>query len=240
MRLNKYLSDNGVCSRREADRLIEAGKVLVDGNIAQMGQQVTDDSEVIVNGKKVEKNHRKILLALNKPIGIECTTSKAVKENIVDFINLSDRVYPVGRLDKESEGLILMTNDGEIVNKILKASEYHQKEYIVRVNKDITDDFLKKMRNGVHITDKRNGEVILDEVTRKCDVEKIDDRTFKIILTQGLNRQIRRMCKALGYRVLNLKRIRIMNIRLGGLKTGSYRIIEGEELGELKKLLEIK
>ncbi len=238
LRLNKYLSEQGICSRREADRLIEEGRVTVDGEKAVTGMKIMPLSVVCVDGKKVDKNDEMILIALNKPVGIECTAAKDVKDNIVDFVGLDKRVYPVGRLDKNSEGLILLTNNGDIVNKIMKASSLHEKEYIVTVNKDITKEFIYKMSNGIHLRDTRNGQVILDAVTRKCRVEKINKRTFRIILTQGLNRQIRRMCKELGYRVVTLKRIRIMNILLGELKTGQYRKVTDEEYAELMRSME--
>lgn len=235
VRLNKYLSEQGVCSRREADRLIEAGRVTVDGRQAVTGMKILPSSVVCVDGKKIEKGDEMILIALNKPLGIECTASKDVKNNIVDFVGLEKRVYPVGRLDKNSEGLILLTNNGDIVNKIMKASAFHEKEYIVTVNKNITDDFIYKMSNGIRLRDTRNGKVILDEVTRKCKVNKINKRTFDIILTQGLNRQIRRMCRELGYNVVALKRVRIMNILLGDLRTGQYRKVTDEEYAELMR-----
>ncbi len=232
MRLNKYLSDSGVCSRREADRLVEEGQVLVDGVPAVMGMKVTGEEEIICRGVKVSgrKKERKILLAVNKPRGIVCTTSdKDRAENIVEFLGYPVRVYPIGRLDKDSSGLILMTNQGDIVNKILRGSNRHEKEYTVRVNKPITGEFLDRMRKGVEI---------LDTVTRPCFVEKTGGYTFRIILTQGLNRQIRRMCDALGYRVVALKRVRIMNICLGDLPVGQYREVTAEEWKELERLLE--
>lgn len=215
IRLNKFLSDAGICSRREADRLIEAGKVMVDGKAAVMGMKITAGQSVICDGKAVEGKERPVLLVVNKPKGIVCTTSdKDRAVNIVEFLKYPVRVYPLGRLDKDSEGLLLMTNQGDIVNKILRGSNAHEKEYIVNVDKDVTPDFIQKMEQGVEI---------LDTVTRPCRAEKTGEREFKIILTQGLNRQIRRMCEALGYHVISLKRIRIMNIMLGNLKTGSYR-----------------
>lgn len=235
VRLNKYLSEHGVCSRREADRLIEAGRVTVDGRKAVTGMKILPLSVVCVDGKKLEEKDEMILIALNKPVGIECTAAKDVKNNIVDFVGLEKRVYPVGRLDKNSEGLILLTNNGDIVNKIMKASACHEKEYIVKVNRDITDDFIYKMSNGIHLRDIRNGKVILDEVTRKCKVYKINKRTFGIILTQGINRQIRRMCRELGYNVVALKRVRIMNIQLGDLKIGQYRNVTDDEYKELMR-----
>ncbi len=235
VRLNKYLSEHGVCSRREADRLIEAGRVTVDGRKAVTGMKILPLSVVCIDGKKLEEKDEMILIALNKPVGIECTAAKDVKNNIVDFVGLEKRVYPVGRLDKNSEGLILLTNNGDIVNKIMKASAFHEKEYIVTVNRDITDDFIYKMSNGIHLRDTRNGKVILDEVTRKCKVYKINKRTFGIILTQGINRQIRRMCRELGCNVVALKRVRIMNIQLGDLKIGQYRNVTDDEYKELMR-----
>lgn len=227
MRLNKYLSDSGICSRREADRLIEQGQVLVDGVPATMGMKVTGTEEIVCGGVEVSsrKKERKILLAVNKPRGIVCTTSdKDRAENIVEFLNYPVRIYPIGRLDKDSSGLILMTNQGDIVNKILRGSNNHEKEYMVRVNKPITGEFLDQMRNGVEI---------LDMVTKPCVVEKTGGYTFRIILTQGLNRQIRRMCEALGYQVKDLVRTRIMNIELGNLKEGAVRRLTDEELNLL-------
>ena len=228
MRLNKYLSDVGVFSRREADRLIEAGRVKVDGELALMGQKVLPSQSIEIDGKSIKKEEEKVLLAFNKPKGIVCTTSKKDKDNIIDFINYGKRIYPIGRLDKDSEGLILLTNQGELVDKILRGSNYHEKEYVVTVNKKITPEFLRAMGSGVPI---------LDTVTRPCEIEQIDTRTFRIILTQGLNRQIRRMCEYFDYRVVDLKRVRVMNIRLGRLKSGTYRRIAGTELEELLKLL---
>lgn len=228
MRLNKYLSDAGVCSRREADRFIEAGRVKVDGKPALMGQKVLPSQRIEMDGKLIKKEEEKVLLAFNKPKGIVCTTSKKEKDNIIDFINYGKRIYPVGRLDKDSEGLILLTNQGELVDKILRGSNYHEKEYVVTVNKRITPEFLRAMSSGVPI---------LDTVTRPCEIEQIDIRTFRIILTQGLNRQIRRMCEYFDYRVVDLKRVRVMNIHLGRLKSGTYRRVAGTELDELLKLL---
>ena len=219
-KLNKFLSDAGVCSRREGDRLIEAGKVVVNGKVALMGQKVTINDDIVVNGQRVSREDERILIALNKPVGIECTTDLNNKDNIVDFVNYPKRIYPVGRLDKNSQGLILMTNDGSLVNSILKASNGHEKEYHVWTDKQITDEFVEKMSSGVEI---------LDTVTRPCKVVRLKKNMFSIVLTQGLNRQIRRMCEALGYRVVKLKRIRIMNIQLGNLPIGSYRDVTKEE-----------
>lgn len=229
MRLNKYLSDAGVCSRREADRLTEQGLVTVNGQTAVLGMKIDPEARVCVRGKKVKRQERKVLLAFHKPAGIVCTAEKREKNNVIDFINYPIRIFPVGRLDKDSTGLLLMTNDGELVNKIMRAGNYHEKEYIVKVNRPINREFCKKMEAGVPI---------LDTVTRPCQVEKLDDNTFRIILTQGLNRQIRRMCEALGYRVISLERVRIMNILLGDLREGSYREISGKEKQELEKLLQ--
>lgn len=228
IRLNKYLSDAGVCSRREADRLIEAGKVKVDAHIAVMGERITKDASVYVNGKLVEPEEERILLAVHKPVGIECTCDKKNPDNIIDFLHYPKRLIYVGRLDKNSSGLLLMTNDGELANQITKSQEYHEKEYIVKVNKQITPIFLEQMRSGVEI---------LNRITRPCKVTQMDEKTFQIILTQGWNRQIRRMCEALGFRVTALKRIRIMNIQLAHLKEGSYRRITGEEWQELLRQL---
>lgn len=227
-RINKAISDTGFCSRREADSLIEKGRVKINGIVALMGQKVTEADEITVDGKIISNKPPLVYIALNKPRGIECTTNQRTPHNIVDFVHHKERIFPIGRLDKDSEGLILLTNDGDIVNKILRARNHHEKEYIVMVNKPITDDFLRKMSNGVPI---------LDTVTRKSFVEKIDDTTFRIILTQGLNRQIRRMTEYLGYRVVFLKRIRIMNIKLENLKLGSYRSLSPLELLELNELL---
>lgn len=229
IRLNKYLSEAGVCSRREADRLIEAGKVTVDGVTASMGMKVVQGQQVVCDGKTVGGKERPVLLAVNKPRGIVCTTSdKDRAENIVEFLNYPIRVYPVGRLDKESEGLLLMTNQGEMMDQILRGRNGHEKEYQVTVDKKITGDFIRRMGAGV---------AILDTVTRPCEVEQTGEKTFRIILTQGLNRQIRRMCEVLGYQVTKLRRVRIMNIKLGNLKTGAYREVTGAELAELNRLL---
>lgn len=225
IRLNKYLADAGICSRREADRIIEEGKVTVDGKVACLGVKIIPSQKVICDGILVGKKEEPVLIALNKPVGIECTTNREVEGNIVDFVNYPSRIYPIGRLDKNSEGLILLTNDGSLVNNILKASNYHEKEYIVKVDKKITPEFIEKMSKGVPI---------LDTVTRPCKVKKIDDYTFNIVLTQGLNRQIRRMCDYLDYKVKSLKRIRIMEIELGNLKTGKYKNISKKEADRLR------
>jgi 23S rRNA pseudouridine2604 synthase len=228
-RLNKAIAESGYCSRREADKLIEQGRVKVNGITAELGLKVSDADEISVNGKVINKKVKKIYLQFNKPRGVECTTDTSVKNNIISYINYPERIFPIGRLDKASEGLIFLTNDGDIVNKILRSRNGHEKEYIVTVNKPITNAFLKQMQNGVPI---------LGTITKKCTVEKINSTQFKIILTQGLNRQIRRMCEYLGYDVKKLLRVRIMNIRLQNLKKGEYRHFTNEELKELNKLLE--
>lgn len=229
MRLNKYLSDAGVCSRREADRLIEEGRVSVDGKLAIQGMQVEDTQEIKVDEKVIKPEEKKVVLVFHKPKGIECTANINVKKNVISYINYPIRVYYVGRLDKDSEGLLLLTNQGELVNQIMKAGSYHEKEYLVTVDKVITEKFLQKMRDGVPI---------LGTVTRKCKVERESEKIFRITLTQGLNRQIRRMCNYLGYEVIKLKRIRIMNIKLGDLPVGSYREATKEELDELKRQID--
>ncbi|SDG69593.1 pseudouridine synthase [Psychroflexus sediminis] len=225
IRINKYLSQAGFCSRREADKLLEQGRVTINGEFIEMGTKVNPGDQVFVDGNLVEKEtEEKVYLAVNKPKGVVCTTnSKVERNNIVDFVNYPTRIFPIGRLDKMSEGLILMTNDGEIVNHILRARNYHDKEYLVTVDKTITDEFIHKMRNGVPI---------LDTISRKCEVEKLGDRSFKIVLTQGLNRQIRRMCEALDYRVRTLKRTRIKNIKLD-VEKGEYRHLSLEEVNDL-------
>lgn len=228
VRLNKYLSEAGVCSRREADRMIEAGEVTVNGQKAVTGMRIGGDDEVFFCGKKVQKDEAMVLLLFHKPRGIVCTAEKREKNNIVDYIDYPVRIYPVGRLDKDSEGLILMTNNGDLVNKIMRSGNYHEKEYIVKVNKEITADFLKQMGQGVPI---------LDTVTRPCRVQQTGAFSFRIILTQGLNRQIRRMCEYLGYEVKRLRRERIMNLKLEGIPLGTYRQVTKEELQELNKLL---
>ena len=228
VRLNKYLSEAGVCSRREADRLIESGKVTVDGVTAQMGMRVTAGQIVKVGKKTVSKQDEMIVLAVNKPKGSVCTEDQRERDSIVRFLNYPVRVTYAGRLDKDSRGLLLMTNNGDIINQMMRAANRHEKEYKVTVDKEITEQFIKKMSEGVPI---------LDTVTRPCTVKKIGKYTFSIILTQGLNRQIRRMCAAFGYEVKDLVRIRIMNIRLGSLKEGAYRKLTDEELEELYEML---
>lgn len=228
MRLNKYLSDAGVCSRREADRLVQDGKVTVDGKTAVLGMQIEEGQEIWVNGKEVHREEKKVLLLFHKPRGIECTANPKVKNNVISYIDYPIRIYYIGRLDKDSEGLLLLTNQGELVNKMMRAGNCHEKEYLVTVDKPVTDDFIRKMSCGVPI---------LGTVTRKCYVEKTGEKSFRIILTQGLNRQIRRMCEYLGYRVKRLKRVRVMNLELGSLPAGQYREATKKELEELKSLI---
>lgn len=229
MRLNKYLSDAGICSRREADRLVQEGKILVDGKAAVLGMQIEEGQEILVNGKAVRREEKKVLLLFHKPRGIECTANPKIKNNVISYIDYPIRIYYIGRLDKDSEGLLLLTNQGELVNKMMRAGNCHEKEYLVTVDKPVTEDFIKKMSKGVPV---------LGTVTRKCRVEKTGEKTFRIILTQGLNRQIRRMCEYLGYRVKRLKRIRIMNLELGDLPVGQYREAEKKELEDLKSLIQ--
>ncbi|HAT4363415.1 TPA: 23S rRNA pseudouridine(2604) synthase RluF [Clostridium perfringens] len=229
VRLNKYISETGFCSRREADKLIEQGRVKIDGLKATTGMKVSKGQSVSIDGKPLKVENELVYIALNKPVGITCTTESKIKGNIVDFINHEKRIFPIGRLDKDSQGLIFMTNDGDIVNKILRAGNNHEKEYIVTVNKPITDEFVKGMSNGVPI---------LGTVTKKCLVKKESKNSFRIILTQGLNRQIRRMCEYFGYEVKKLERIRIMNVSLGNLKMGSWRYLTKKELAEINRLTE--
>ena len=229
-RINKFLSEAGVCSRRQADKAIEYGLVTVNGIKAVMGQQVEGNEEIVYMGKKVTHNEPPVLIAYNKPVGIVCTAEKKEKNNIVDHINYPVRIYPVGRLDKDSHGLILLTNQGDLVNEIMKASKFHEKEYFVTVNKDITDEFIEDMMSGVYLEE-------LEVTTRECQVIKLSDKTFSIILTQGLNRQIRRMCETLGYKVVDLKRVRIMNIGLGDLKEDNYRELTEQEMKDLLLVL---
>jgi len=221
-RINKYLSEVGYCSRRAADKLIDAGRVTINGKVPEMGTKITTDDEVRVDGELITKVKKKnVYIAFNKPVGIVCTTDTRVeKNNIIDYINYPTRIFPIGRLDKPSEGLIFLTDDGNIVNKILRARNNHEKEYVVTVNKPVTNSFIKKMGNGVPI---------LDTVTNNCFVEQLNTNTFKIILTQGLNRQIRRMCEYLDYRVVKLKRIRIMNVKLD-VPVGKWRNLTKKEL----------
>lgn len=229
VRLNKYLSESGVCSRREADRLIESGKVTVDGKTAHTGMRVQPGQTVKVGRRVVSRQDEMVVLAVNKPQGIVCTEERRERDSIVRFLNYPIRVTYVGRLDKDSRGLLLMTNNGDIINKMMRSSNRHEKEYRVTVDKEITEDFLSRMSSGVPI---------LDTVTRPCRVRQIGKYTFSIILTQGLNRQIRRMCETLGYAVRDLVRVRVMNIRLGNLKEGQYRKLTDEELEELYSMIE--
>lgn len=230
IRLNKYLSEAGVCSRREADRLIESGVVTVDGKNAVPGMKVEDGQEVCVGKKRIKSKTKKTVLVVYKPAGIVCTEDKREKKNIIRFLNYPLRVTYAGRLDKDSEGLLIMTNDGDLINGMMRARFSHEKEYKVTVNKEITPEFIEKMSRGVHIRDREKN---LNAVTRPCKVRKNGKYTFSIILTQGLNRQIRRMCEALGYKVTTLKRIRIMNVELGNLKPGEVRELTERELKEL-------
>ncbi len=227
-RLNKAISDSGFCSRRKADTLIELGRVTVNGKVAGLGDRVMPEDEILVDNNPLISTQNMVYIALNKPAGITCTTDTRVEGNVVDFIGHKERIFHIGRLDKPSEGLLLMTNDGDIVNKILRAGNRHEKEYIVRVDRRITDDFIKRMANGIPI---------LDTVTKKCKVEKISRYVFKITLIQGLNRQIRRMCEYLGYGVVTLKRTRIMNIKLGDLPVGQWRNLTADELNTLNNAL---
>ena len=229
VRINKYLSEAGVCSRREADRQIEAGAVTVHGVCARPGTRVLPGQTVCFQGRSVSQEEERILLAFHKPAGIVCTAEKREKNNVIDYIHYPKRIYPVGRLDKDSEGLLLLTNQGDLVNKIMRAGNMHEKEYLVTVNKPLTESFLRGMAGGVPLVE-------LNATTRRCFVERIGKREFRIILTQGLNRQIRRMCEYFGYRVEKLVRVRIMNIELGSLKSGTYRNVTEEEYHELLRL----
>ena len=229
IRLNKYISDSGFCSRREADRYIEKGKVLLNGKIAAVGDKVRARDKVKVNGNQIEGRDEYVYLALNKPVGVTCTTDTTDPTNIVDFVNYPTRIFNIGRLDKDSEGLILMTDDGDIVNKILRAGNNHEKEYEVTVDRSIADDFVEKMSGGVSI---------MGDMTRKCKVIKEGDKNFRIILTQGLNRQIRRMCESFGYNVVKLKRVRVMHIKLDNLPLEQWRALTDKELDILMKSLE--
>lgn len=228
-RINKFLSESGYCSRREADKLLEQGRITINGIVPELGTKVSSEDEIRVDGKLIRESHEKpIYLAFNKPVGIECTTNQKVRNNIVDYINYPKRIFPIGRLDKDSEGLIFMTNDGDIVNKILRARNNHEKDYIVTLNRPITDRFIERMSNGVPI---------LDTITKKCKVEQISKNIFRIVLTQGLNRQIRRMSEYLGYEVIGLKRTRIINISLD-VPLGRYRDLTDSEITQLLQLIE--
>lgn len=226
-RLNKYLADCGICSRREADRMIEAGKVIVNGVPAQMGMRISETDDITVDGRPLDKKDRKVVLAYYKPVGVTCTEKdKYAEKTIRDAIDYPIRVTYAGRLDKDSEGLLLLTNDGDLINGLMRAANYHEKEYLVRVNKPITDTFLQKMAEGVFLKE-------LNVQTRPCQVEKEGKFVFRIVLTQGLNRQIRRMCRALGFDAQGIKRVRVANITIGKLKPGNYRLLTAEELDEL-------
>ena len=224
VRLNKYISETGVCSRREADKWIEAGRVTLNGAPATLGHKVAQGDEVRIDGNLVGAKKKAIYIALNKPIGITCTTEAHVEDNIVRFVGHSERIFPVGRLDKDSEGLILLTNDGDIVNEILRSENEHEKEYVVSVNRPITDLSLKMLASGVKI---------MGVTTKPCKIERVDAETFRMVLTQGLNRQIRRMCSALGYRVRRLQRVRIISIHVGALRAGEWRYLSADEVAGL-------
>lgn len=226
--LNKYISETGLCSRREADKLIEAGRVKINDVVARKGNRATATDKVYIDDVLITKETKPVYVALNKPVGIVCTTDQREPDNIIDYLGFQERIFPIGRLDKMSQGLILLTNDGDIVNKILRAGNYHEKEYIVTVNKPIDSSFIKSMSAGVPI---------LDTVTNPCKVTQIDEFTFKIILTQGLNRQIRRMCEYLGYHVRSLNRVRIMNISLDGIDYDTWRYLTEKEISELMDLV---
>lgn len=227
--LNKYISDTGICSRREADKFIETGRVLLNGVVAVKGNRVEEGDEVLLDGKPLRKNPKRIYIAFHKPRGLTCTTDLRDKTNVISYINHPQRIFPIGRLDKDSEGLIFLTNDGDIVNKILRSRNGHEKEYIVVVDKELAPDFVKRMSNGIPI---------LGTTTKKCMVEKKGRAIFRIILTQGLNRQIRRMCEYLGYNVVKLKRTRIMSIKLDDLAPGKWRYFSEAEMQEIETLLE--
>jgi len=229
IRINKYLSEIGYCSRREADKLLERGSITINGKVPELGTKVQEGDTVSVGGKVVSpRNEKFVYLAFNKPVGIVCTTDRRVeKNNIIDYINYPQRIFPIGRLDKPSEGLIFLTNDGDIVNKILRAKNHHEKEYVVEVHKPVTREFIDKMSSGVPI---------LDTVTRRCEVKQLGKNRFKIVLTQGLNRQIRRMCEYLGYRVTKLKRVRIMNVNLD-IPVGKWRYLSKTEMKEIQNMI---
>lgn len=224
LRINKYLSEVGFCSRRKADEYINQGRVFINGNLAELGSKISYGDEIKVDGEILELNEKKkVYIAFNKPVGIECTGNQKVKDNIIDFINHRERLFTIGRIDKQSEGLILLTNDGDIVNNVLRAENKKEKEYIVHVNKPINSEFIEKMRKGIRI---------MGKMTKKCYAQKLHENSFKIILTQGINRQIRRMCESLGYRVTKLKRVRIMNIHLD-INVGEYRDLKAGEIEQL-------
>ncbi|CAH1222148.1 Dual-specificity RNA pseudouridine synthase RluF [Paenibacillus plantiphilus] len=229
MRINKFISETGYCSRREADKLVEGGRVTINGKLAELGSQAELGDDVRINGKRVGEQKEHVYIALNKPVGITSTTESHIRGNIVDYIGHEERIFPIGRLDKDSEGLILLTNDGDIVNRILRAEGRHEKEYVVTVNRPITQPFLKGMSEGVRI---------LGSMTLPCKITKEGDRVFRIILTEGKNRQIRRMCTAFGFQVVKLRRVRIMNIHLGDLRIGKWRDLTKGEMSELFATLE--
>lgn len=229
MRINKYISETGFCSRREADKLVEAGKVTINGVVAELGSQAEEGDDVRINGAPLAAKRKHVYIVLNKPVGITSTTERHVQGNIVDFVGHSERIFPIGRLDKDSEGLILLTNDGDIVNKILRSEGRHEKEYIVTVDRPVTPQFVQGMSSGVRI---------LGAMTLPCQVTRISEREFRIILTEGKNRQIRRMCQAFGYEVRKLKRVRIMNIHLGSLKIGTWRDLTPQEMKDLGQTLQ--
>ncbi|VTR60024.1 ribosomal small subunit pseudouridine synthase A [Actinobacillus pleuropneumoniae] len=231
LRINKFISETGYCSRREADKLVESGKVTINGVVAVLGSQAEEGDDVRIHGKPLQDKKKHVYIALNKPVGITSTTESHIKGNIVDFVGHNERIFPIGRLDKDSEGLILLTNDGDIVNKILRSEGKHEKEYIVTVDRPVTESFLRGMSGGVKI---------LGEMTLPCEVTRMSERVFRIILTEGKNRQIRRMCSAFGYEVRKLQRIRIMNIRLGSQRIGSWRDLNEKEKEELGRLLNYK
>lgn len=231
MRINKFISETGYCSRREADKLVDSGRVTINGAIAQLGSQAELGDDVRIDGKPIGEQRRHVYIMLNKPVGITSTSEPHIQGNIVDFVGHSERIFPIGRLDKDSEGLILLTNDGDVVNPILRSEGKHEKEYIVTVDKPMTAAFVKGMSEGVHILGSR---------TLPCQIKKVTDRVFHIILTEGRNRQIRRMCQAFGFHVRKLKRIRIMNIKLGGLQTGEWRDLTDQERTELFQELDYK
>jgi len=226
--LNKYISSTGICSRREADKMIEAGRVTINGQPVKLGNRVFEGDIVRIDGKTIQNKPQTLYIAFNKPVGIVSTTDLKEPKNIIEFIKHPERLFPVGRLDKPSQGLIFLTNDGDIVNKILRAANNHEKEYVVTVNKAITPEFIKKMSQGIPI---------LDTITKKCKVRRLDDFSFNIVLTQGLNRQIRRMCAFLSYEVMRLERVRIMNVRLEGLSTGQWRELTKKEIQQIQKLI---
>lgn len=234
MRLNKFISSSGMCSRRQADKLIEENRVTINGSVAELGQVVNEGDNVSVDGKLIKQNEKDIYIILNKPVGITCTTESHIKGNIIDFICHKERIFPIGRLDKDSEGLIMLTNDGDIVNQILREENENKKEYIVTVNKYITDDFLRGMARGVKIYNPVKNEYT---ITKRCRVERINDKTFKVVLSQGLNRQIRRMCSAFNYKVVKLKRIKIMDLTLEELKVGEWRELSKKEVDGIKRKL---